>query len=231
VSKTIACSSLTPGDWNDFRFDTGYGTGDAMLTKTGSLWRLSITHSGAGTGTTVHVSNAGNRTTALCLVYTKNDYAEVYTDYNGRWRPGTTYPLYYCNMIGPWEIPVTELSWTSGEYYSTAPGVKMTSPGDYHAGYIPVRGGVSTTISVWCKQVDCDASRLPRLVVWGNGLGDALNSSQVDIKANDSSWEQLSVTFTPAQDGVVVVAYRHQDYYCLADYPTGGSYSSGPTHL
>jgi hypothetical protein len=202
-SKTIAAASLTAGAWNDFVFDTG--SGDRNITKTASLWRVRVTMTGAaGTGTTISSTSATRTTAAYRLFVTPLEIPT--TDIDGRWRPHVDYPDNWKCMIGPWEIPAYTYSYTSGDYQTTAPGLKVTTPGDVQFP-LPVRAGVATTVTVKCKQVGCNSARLPKLVAWGNGI-----TQQTATKANDSNWETLTVVFTPAQAGVVILTARQMDY-------------------
>lgn len=202
-SKTRACSGLTAGDWNIFEFDTG--SGDRCITKAASTWRLRVTHDGSGTGTTISTGTAGSRTAIAYRLFVTCSYLPD-KDFNGRWRPYRTYPDNWKNMMGPWDIPKVEQTYTSGEYYSDDPGLKISTPGDFQVP-LATKGGVTYTVTVWCKQVNCNSARCPKLVAWGNGI-----TEQTDTKTYDSSWEQLSVSFTPAQDGIVIITFRHMDY-------------------
>lgn len=70
----------------------------------------------------------------------------------------------------------------------------------------------STTVSVWVKKGHA-TSISAALKVYADAVTGV--TEQTDTKANDTDWEQLSVTFTPSQAGVVPI---YIEYYCASAY-------------
>lgn len=212
-SKTIAASALTAAAWNEFDWDTG--TGDRNLTQTASVWTLQITLS-TGTGTSIGCSTG---TTPNYRAYCTPLLLPA-TDIIGRWRPFKDYPDNYKCGIGPWEEPNWSLSYTAGDFNTNAPGIKVISPGEVLLDEFAALAGRTYTVKFYVKQANCNSARLPMLRLRGCGI-----TEQVATKANDTNWEQLTVSAACTASGVMQVWGRHQDYAVAT--PATAYYSDG----
>lgn len=104
--------------------------------------------------------------------------------------------------------------------------VKLTLPGETTTPIKPtfravVSSGVSTTITMWLRKDGTYNGNAPRLVVVGGlvaGVGswgtDVTNALTVGV----NTWEQLSVNFTPSEDGVV-------EFYADCDGTAGNAFA------
>jgi len=93
-------------------------------------------------------------------------------------------------------------------YKTAAPSIAFKYGAGYHDFFVPV-DAVSTTISVWARYNSDYVGDLPRMRVMNiPGVAD----QEVVMTAGANTWEQLSVTFTPSQAGVVRVRLESRNY-------------------
>ena len=111
--------------------------------------------------------------------------------------------------IGAFEYADRELDWTN--YQTNPPGIKINRKGT-ELFMLPVKGGTSITVSVQVKFNS--TTDKPSLTATGDSI-----TTQTDTAISDgSTWEELSVTFTPSKDDRIEIRLNAND-------TTSGNYS------
>ena len=81
---------------------------------------------------------------------------------------------------------------------------------------IAVNSGAEVTVKCWCKKDH--ATNIAASLVCRGGQLTGVSEDVTDTKADDTDWEELSISFTPTQAGVIKVEGR-------AWYASGASYA------
>jgi hypothetical protein len=91
---------------------------------------------------------------------------------------------------GAYELATEALSWTAGDYQTTAPGIKITGIGQKII-QISAAPGVAVTVTVQVKHDS--ATTKPQILLRGKSIA---TQTATCTAANDT-WQELSVTETP----------------------------------
>lgn len=145
-----------------------------------------------------------------CII---NDTTEVYyfaSNFQGAWvtaenldqTPGNHYMWSYY-VVANWQTAV---------YQGSDPGawkinisnqnVSSIAPAKFPLGEVACKANETVTYSIWVKK-DHATNIQAKLVIEDETLTLPGITEQTDTKADDTNWEQLTVSFTPTQKGVV----------------------------
>ncbi len=198
-SKTISVSSLVVGKMNRFEWDDG----SYRLDPGADSCRYLITADVDAQSTTIGTSNG-----------TKISYQGFYwptilpfTDSDGR--PRCAHGAY--PSIGPWEPPGIQEEWTT--YKTAAPAIKLTG-NSMHIMKAAAAKDNPISVKWWVRHHGTDGNLKPQVCLRGLGL----TTQTATCTAAADTWEQVSVSITPARDTVLDVCLYARD-------PATGAYA------
>ena len=206
VTKDIATVSTGTQTWF---WDSG--SGDNNLTTVASTWRYRFTATGTATATTLRQNGPNVPTHVGWCIPADIEANEYYgKDMLGRKRIGGFHS--YTPMAH------YELDWS--DYHTVAPSIKFTRPGE-EMWELPVKGGEAISVSYMVKHNGAAAGSEPLIRLAGTPYL-SITEQVATHSAGANTWQQLTVTATPAFDVVLRL------YLCNRD-AAASAWFSAPT--
>lgn len=134
---------------------------------------------------------------------------------------GSSYPVVmtFSNAIARWQTTVKQGSDPGAwEITSLQSARHLLNPIEFKIAEIYCTSGVAKTVSVWAKKNHATNTGLSIFAEGGRLNG--VNETE-EIKDNDTSWQQLSITFTPSESGVIGIYARAWFINAAADMHIG----------
>jgi len=193
-SKTIGIANLTTNGegYNYFEWDTNVNDGDNSLTTDANIWRYRITADANAASTVLY----GSSTTKPSIIgsFIPDKLTE---DIEGN-------KIYGSVLQGALNQPSIALDPTI--YNTNAPSIKFTGAGE-KIQKLPVKKNIPVTVSYYVRHSGATSGSEPQIRLQHKDITTQVSTHSAGL----DTWQQLSVTVTPAFDGVLDVILASRD--------------------